>query len=494
VATRAASAPSATGARANVFWLGLTAGIVYFAGTLYWVVGVMTTYGGLQPAVAGLTGLLLVAYLALYPAVFAVLLGRAVRRFGVRGVWLSPLFWVATEWVRSWLGTGFPWVLLGASQARVVPVAQLASVTGVYGLSCLVALASAALAAVSLSRRRAHVRGALAVGVLVVLIAVAGVARVDVGALTSAGRVLRVGIVQGSIEQDVKWSPAFREPTVARYLSLSREALIRGASLVVWPESSTPFFFEIESALAEPVRRLAAETRTPFLIGTDEYERRSEGGVYVDRSYNSAVLVGADGLTHGAYRKMHLVPFGEYVPLKRLLFFVAPLVEQVSDFAPGTDPVILDLGAGGQGGSGGHVSVSICYESVYPAIARTFVQRGSELLVTITNDAWFGRSSAAYQHFDQGVLRAIEEGRYMVRAANTGVSGVVDPYGRVVAETPLFEPTQVVEDVRLLDVRTIYNRTGDLIAWLSLVASAFVALPRVKNNKQPPGSFIPLDT
>jgi apolipoprotein N-acyltransferase len=161
------------------------------------------------------------------------------------------------------------------------------------------------------------------------------------------------------------------------------------------------------------------------------------------------------------------VPFGEFVPLKKLLFFVAPLVEQVSDFSPGTDPTVLDIAAGG-GRTPGKVSVSICYESVFSGVARAFVERGSELLVTMTNDAWFSRSSAAYQHFEQGALRAVEEGRYFVRAANTGVSGVVDPYGRVLAETPLFEATDVVADVRLLDGRTIYSRTGDLIVWLSV--------------------------
>jgi apolipoprotein N-acyltransferase len=243
----------------------------------------------------------------------------------------------------------------------------------------------------------------------------------------------------------------------------------------VWPESATPFFFEIESALADPVRRLAVQTRTPFLIGTDEYERVGDD----ERSYNAAVLVGADGRTRASYRKMHLVPFGEYVPWKHALFFVGPLVDAVSDFAPGTEPTVFDLGGDL---AGVRVSASICYESVYPDIARTFVARGSQLLITITNDAWFGRSSAAYQHFDMGAMRAIEEGRFMVRAANTGVSGGVDPYGRAFAETTLFEATQVTADVRLLDTRTIYGRTGDLIVWLSLTVVALVLLIPLMRN------------
>jgi apolipoprotein N-acyltransferase len=434
--------------------------VVAFGGTLYWVVGVMATFGGLAWPVATLVGGLMVTYLSIFPAIFSLLVGRSIRVCGVAGVWLAPFLWVATEWARSTLGFAFPWVLLGASQAGVLPVVQLASVTGVYGLSWLVALVGAAGAAVVLSQRRAHLWGAVAVGALLALVAAGGVARVASGAVLATGRVFRIGLVQGDIEQDVKWNRAMRDPIMDRHLGLSRQALGLGADLVIWPESSTPFFFDLEPARAEPLRRLAAQSRTPFLIGTDEYVRTATGEQY----YNAAVLVGPDGRSRASYRKMQLVPFGEYVPLKRLLFFVGPLVQAVSDFSPGTEPIVFDV-------DGRHISVAICYESVYPWISRAFVQRGSELLVTVTNDAWFGRSSAAYQHFDQGAVRAVEEGRYVVRAANTGISGVVDPYGRVVAATRLFEPTAIAVDVRLLSGRTIYSRVGDVVVWISLLVA-----------------------
>jgi apolipoprotein N-acyltransferase len=264
------------------------------------------------------------------------------------------------------------------------------------------------------------------------------------------------------VEQDAKWDPRLGDPIMARQLDLSRQVIANGAALVIWPESSTPFYFEIDAARADPVRRLAAQSRTPFLIGTDEYERTLTG----EQLYNSAVLVGPDGRTRSSYRKMLLVPFGEYVPMKRLLFFVGPLVQAVSDFSAGTEPHVFDV-------DGHHVSVAICYESVFPWIARAFVERGSELLATVTNDAWFDRSSAAYQHFEQGAIRAVEEGRYVVRAANTGISGAVDPYGRSLVETPLFELTAVPVDIRLLSGRTIYSRVGDLMAWLSLAVTAW---------------------
>ena len=219
----------------------------------------------------------------------------------------------------------------------------------------------------------------------------------------------------------------------------------------MWPEASTPFYFDLDAVNAEPIRRLAAQARTPFLIGTDQFESARDG--HGDRYFNAAVLVGPDGRTRASYRKMRLVPFGEYVPFQKLLFFVGPLVEAVSDFSAGDDPTVFEV-------EGTRFSVAICYEAVYAGMARDFVARGSELLTTITNDAWFGRSSAAYQHFQQAALRAVEQGRYLVRAANTGISGAVDPYGRVLASTPLFEPASITVDVRLLDGPDGLQRSG----------------------------------
>jgi len=181
----------------------------------------------------------------------------------------------------------------------------------------------------------------------------------------------------------------------------------------------------------------------PILLGSDEVEWRQESGRRVpDRFYNSAFLVAPDGRSAGVYRKIQLVPFGEYVPFRKLLFFAAPLVEAVgAGFVGGTDATLLPV-------AGHSISVAICYEIVYPNLVRQFVKGGSQLLTTITNDAWFGATSAPYQHFMQAAVRAIENGRYLVRAANTGISGAVDPYGRVLAQTDIFEPAVVVGQVR----------------------------------------------
>lgn len=416
----------------------------------------MRTFGGLPPALAVVVCLLLVLFLSLYVGMFSWLVARAFRRFGAPAIWAAPFVWVGTEYLRSWVGGGFPWVLLGYTQATVPPIAQAASLGGVFFLSFLVALvgAAAAFPAVSRARSRWYVSGA----VMAAVIALAGWGslRMREGSLARDGERLRVGLVQGNIAQQDKWNPELALPILRRYLEMSRRAIADGADVVIWPESSTPFFLEENPVLAGEIRRLAQESQTPFVVGSDQLERAQQ-----NRFYNSAFLVGADGQTRAVYRKMHLVPFGEYVPLRQLLPFVGPLVETVSDFSPGLEPVLLPLGER-------RLSVAICYEVVYPWLVRTFVLGGSELLVTITNDAWYGTTSAAYQHWEQASLRAIEHGRYLVRAANTGITGIVDPYGRVIARTRLFETDVVTGDIRWSTRRTLYATMGDLMAWISL--------------------------
>lgn len=456
------------------FKCGALAGVVYFCGTLYWLAQVMRLHGDLPMPLAALLAFGLAAYLSVFVGAFAWLLGAALRRWPQRGLWLAPLFWVATEWLRAWLGADFPWVLLGSSQSEVLPIVQLASVTGVYGLSALIVVVATTAVRLTIRRSRADWRNAALVVLLLVGVATWGAWRVSQGALTSDGRPVRVGLLQGNVPQKSKDDPALRDSIMERYIGLSRQAIGAGAQLVVWPEASTPFYFDIESAMAAPVRRLAAESRVPFVIGTDEFERGRDGAP--DRYYNTAVLVGTNGQSVANYRKVLLVPFGEYVPFKKLLFFVGPLVENVSDFSAGSAPSIFEI-------EGTRFSVAICYEAVYPEMAQAFVDRGAELLATITNDAWFERSSAAYQHFDQAALRAVEQGRYLVRAANTGFSGAVDPYGRVVAKTQLFEAAALNVDVRLRQGRTIYSRTGNLVAYVSLLVAALVLLKHFRRQK-----------
>ncbi len=462
----------------RAFNLGLLTGVVYFAGTLYWITRVMVMYGDLSTWVAVLVNAALVAYLALFPAIFALVVRRLVIAHGPQALMAAPIVWVATELGRTHIFTGFPWVLLGYSQATVLPIAQFASLFGVYGVSMLVAAMSAALAMSTIQNAKSAkaakrfefslralrpLRSLIAVFAIIVAIAVWGARRAAVAEWTRSGESIRVGLIQGNVDQDEKIQSARAPAIFQEYLTMTRQAIREGAEFVIWPESSTPFRFEDDVFAAAQVKALARQARIPLLLGSDQFVRSPTGGPTT--FYNSAFLVKADGSTGGVYRKMHLVPFGEYVPLKKLFFFAAPLVQAVSDFSAGEDAALLPVG--------NHlVSTAICYEVVYPDLVRRFVTGGSEMLTTITNDAWFGPTSAPYQHFEQASMRAIEEGRYLVRSANTGVSGIVDPYGRVLARTAIYQPAVLVGEARFLKTSTFYARHGDILAYASVLAAA----------------------
>jgi apolipoprotein N-acyltransferase len=467
----------------RAFLLGLTTGVVYFAGTLYWVSHVMVSHGGLHWGSAVLVNVALIAYLSLFPATFAAVVNRLVMALGPLALLATPLAWVSTELGRTYLlFDGFPWVLLGYSQMDALPVAQFASIFGVYGVSGVVAAVSAGLAlgahlvanpanasnpaeagsrsnSVSVGSGFIRILPALVPVAIAIAIALWGAARMARSALTAEGEPIRVGLLQGNVDQAEKWDPARAGAIFANYLEKTEEAIAKGAEVVIWPEASTPFTFEEDRAAAERVRAISRRANVALLIGSNQIER----GVPV-RFYNAAFMVGPDGTTQGVYRKMHLVPFGEYVPYQQVLFFAAPLVEAVGAFSAGDQAVLLPIGR--------HlVSTAICYEVVYPALVRRFVSGGSELLTTITNDAWFGRTSAPHQHFAQASMRAIENGRYLVRAANTGISGVVDPYGRVLAVSGIFEPSVIVSEARFLRSTTFYARHGDVFAYGSVMVT-----------------------
>ncbi len=337
-------------------------------------------------------------------------------------------------------------------------------------MSGFVALVSATAAYATLERRPARWRAAAVTAAAVLAVAVWGTFRLRDSALTREGTPVRVAVIQGNILQDQKWDPAMAGPILQRYVEMSREAIGRNAQFILWPESSTPRPYEESVASGDAIRRLAREAHVTLLVGSDQVQAFGP----VDQAkpqvhyFNAAYLIQPTGAVGAIYRKIHLVPFGEYVPFKRILFFVGPLVEAVSDFTPGSEPVLLPV-------EGHQASTAICYEVIFASLMRDFVEHGSELLTTITNDAWYGWSSAAYQHWQQASMRSIEEGRYMARAANTGISGFVDPYGRVLQKSEMFQSAVLAEDLRFITWRTIYSRIGDAAGWLS-VAFTIAAL------------------
>ena len=456
----------------RAFLLGFLTGLVYFSGTLYWLTDVMTTFGDLGRGTAIAVALLLIVYLSLYPALAAYVVGRGVRAFGVRALWAMPLAWMAGEYGRRHVISGFPWEPLGNSQIDVAPIAQAASLIGVDGLSGLVALAAVAITwlVVGPAGRRRYVPVAL-VGVLLAALAGWGARRVAAGELLTAGTAVRVGLIQGNVAQGEKWNDALADRIYARYLAMSRQAIARGATLVMWPESATPFMFE-EQPAAEAIRLIARETGARLFIGSDQVERpRLAGPVPASpgagprpkaKFYNAAFLIQPTGSVGGVYRKMYLVPF------RRVRA------------APG-HPVVR----GAAGRAGRRLLAGRDADDLPPprgdVLDRDLLRGRLPRAVPVGGPAGqpaphhhhqrrlVRTSSAPWQHFDMARMRAIETGRWLARAANTGVSGIVDPYGRVVTQTALFQDAVVVGDVRLLDGMTPYVRIGDVCPWLGIV-------------------------
>ncbi len=461
---------------ARAWWLGLLTGFAYRAIALYWLVDTMAEYGGLGLPIALAAATALIFVLASFIGVFAMLAAWYGPVGAGTGVFLAVL-WVALEFIQEFPLGGFPWAFVGYAAGRNVVFMQAADLAGVYGLSALAVFFNVALASLIVKRREA-LGVAVAAAVMVAALGVYGAARLaaapplDEVSRAEAGDLvgtsLRVAVVQGNVPQGRKWDPAARASILADHLRLSAEAAAAGARLVIWPESSipNPGGLDRDPAIRDAIARAAQQLDVTMIVGSPHVED-VDGGI---QATNAAFLIAPDGSWRQRYDKVRLVPFGEVVPLRRWLPWIAPLVVAVGDFHPGS----LDQKLFGDPDlSLPPFSVAICYEIVFPGYIRRQVRRGATFLVTITNDAWYGTSSGPYQHFAMARMRAVETRRFVVRAANTGISGIVDPWGRVVARMDLEQ-----KGMRAI---TIIPRTSisPYVLWGDLFAVACVLLAGV---------------
>jgi len=460
------------------FLLGYVSGVVSSLGLVYWTALVVTQFGGMPLPVGIAVMVLLCLVLGLFPAVVGVVVASFGREFGSGALFLAPILWVATEMARVHTFWQFPWCLLGYALTDHPPLVQLAALGGIHLVSLFVATVSVLLAygAIGEGKRGRGLALGAAPGLVLVVWAL-GTWRMG-QPVTESGRI-RVGLVQASIPQDIKWEPSYAWDHMGRHLRLTDEAAAEGATLVVWPESSVPFSFDGHASVGDLLRQTTARHSIHLVFGNDDHATGT-GGKEV--FFVGAKMIAPDGTLALRYHKMHLVPFGEYVPMQSILTlggrFSARLVEAVSDFSPGTQAVVGRI-------DGHRLGVSICYEAIFPGLARDFVRNGAELLVNITNDGWYGRTSAPYQHMGMARLRAVETGRYLVRAANTGITAVVDPRGRVLAETTLFSETTLVSDVAWTDDITPYVRFGDVVGWACVALSVVLASAALRRRRGP---------
>jgi apolipoprotein N-acyltransferase len=455
--------------------------MVYYPIMLNWITIVLGRYGNLPLWLAIPALLLLAFYMSLYLAGFAALSCHLQKRYSL--IWIAPTIWVAMDSLRAWLFTGFPWFDLAYTQFRNPLLIQIADITGHHGVSFMVVMVNTLIFHAFGNYRKQHTIKSgsdFAFGTAIALILL--ILAYNLGKFSllekqlAVSETMGVAVVQGNISQDQKWLPQFQHQTLGKYLDLSRQVMEnQKPALIVWPETALPFYLDESSALRRKIATLVApHPELTILAGAPHREMSPEGDT---RYYNSAFFLNAKGLGPERYDKHHLVPFGEYVPLKRFLPFLAPLVETVADFTPGISMEPISC-------HNIRVGVLICFESIFPALARQQTKNGAELLVNLTNDAWYGRSSAPWQHLSMAVFRAVENRRSLSRAANTGISGFIDPLGRMHGLSPLFEDFTGYNDLPLAKRRSIFTfHGGHLTGLICLLITFLLAIFSTGKNK-----------
>lgn len=447
----------------KAFILGIIAGLIHYFTLIYWIIIVLNTYGGLNLVLSSVMLFLLAFYLSLYPACFSVLVGY-LKESRFRAL-LTAGIWVFLEYLRARLLTGFPWCLFGYSQSGFLHLIQMSDITGVYGISFLIIFSNAIIYLLLFRSGQAAGKGYLGLEIFL-FIAMLSVAIIYGNYRLSGnkegpkeGKSVKVAIVQANIDQSIKWDPMYQKESMDIYRRLTENAYPYKPQLIVWPETAVPFFFQERSELTEEIYRISGESGALMIFGSPAYERINSSIRYYNRAY---WLSGVGRLT-GYYDKVHLVPFGEYVPLKTLLPFVNRLVTAAGDFASGRDIAPMSL-------PGLPTGMLICYEAIFPELSRTNVKKGASILVNITNDAWYGMSSAPYQHLVMSIFRAVENRRPLIRAANTGFSAFIDPYGRIALKGDIFEEELLINDVSIKNHDlTFYCRYGDIFIYLIFI-------------------------
>ncbi|MDD3250570.1 MAG: apolipoprotein N-acyltransferase [Smithellaceae bacterium] len=452
--------------------LGWTAGIAGHIGMLYWIAYVVVNYGYLPLALGVIIMVLLAGYLSVYFALFAA--GIVYFRGKDPLYLVAPVLWVCLEYLKSCLFSGFPWENLGYSQFSNLLFIQITDLTGVSGLSFLIVLLNTAFFTLLTERSKKALALALAVFLLWSGVYAYGGLRIrQIRQIMDRAPGMHVSLIQGNIEQAVKWNESFQAETIRIYEELSVQGANPPGALVVWPETAVPFSFQEPGYLQARVSQLPSRIKSWLLFGSMSYAAGTEGTDY----FNSAYLLSPGGDLRGKYDKVHLVPYGEYVPLRKMFPFVSSLASGIGDFAEGKGFIPLRMDER-------KIGVLICYEGILPQAGRQYKNAAADVLVNITNDAWFGKTSAPYQHLSMSVFRAVETRLSLARAANTGISALVDPTGRILTQTELFEKGKITGRIPLMQTPTLYARCGDWFVGMGFVALAGLFLWSLTRRKR----------
>ncbi|HKF21650.1 MAG TPA: apolipoprotein N-acyltransferase [Candidatus Angelobacter sp.] len=456
------------------FLLGWFNGVLWYLGMCYWVYPVMHGYGHVDAFSSVLITLAFCLVMGLHHGAFGffvVLLARRSSFGNRRPLMLAPFFWVAIEFFRE-RATPVFWEPLGNSQADNIPFARIAQLTGVYGLSFAIMLVNSAFVAAML------LRGKQRRNLLLTALTAAIALQIGVLARPAPAPAAREAVLlqHNAPVLDAPWTQDYADQTLRELAQLSMNALPPhppgSPGLIVWPESPAPFIVgdrNFQTWLAE----IARSTNSYLVIGstTLDQELRGQPPGSPAPMYNSALVVDPSGRPLGRYDKIHLVPFGEYVPMRDLLFFASKLTREVGDFSRGTERFVFDL-------NGAKIGVFICYESIYPSEVRQFAANGAQVLINISDDGWFGNTGAPFHHLQMGRMRAIENHRWVLISTNSGITASVDPDGRVVTQAPRNVRTALVAPFNVENEVTFYTRFGDVFAWICVVISILAIIVR----------------
>jgi apolipoprotein N-acyltransferase len=446
----------------DAFLGGTIAGFLEFAGLLYWIPGVITRYGGAPPFIAWPLYLLLCVSFALFPGIVCAATHYCMSRRGPAFLLIAIPAWLSIEYLRGLIPFGgFPWLLLGYSQTEYLPLIQISDLAGVYGVSFLIVAANAAITWIWVCGKRGWIRFA---PVLIVGALIAATLGYGVASLRRWDRIepeYRVAMLQGNLSVEMPGS-VLRSKYEQGYIDMAAALGERKIDLLLLPEAPTPVFFQYDQEYRDRMSRLAR--RYPLgLVFSNIFFREEKG---VTQYFNSAFFLDHEGREIGRYDKIHLVPFGEYIPWQKIFFFSETISKDVGNFQSGDRwTTVVDLS---------HVmSALICFEAVFPDLSRVFVQHGSQLILNLTNDGWYGDTSAPYQHLAMARWRAVESRRFLLRASNSGISAVITPGGRLTAETGLFREESAVGAFSFLSGETFYVRHG---GWLTASCAIILLL------------------
>jgi apolipoprotein N-acyltransferase len=470
----------------EAFRYGFITGVCHFATLLWWISPTIARYGKLPLWASWPVVGLLACYLAVYPAIWAAFVSTSLNKGRrITLITAASAAWVVLEWIRGHFMSGFPWGSLAYSLTPSPALIQTADMFGPYGLTFLIVLANMVIwdlwddikngGFLRLKRPSAVGKAAfLAIGVIFLwFYGEMRMNKIINGDKRYPARY--AAAIQGSVPQDEKWDPAFQQGTVDIYKHLSREAVKEADAIsvkddakfpiIIWPETAAPFYFQDDGTLSRQVLSLAIELKAVMIFGSPAYRLPKNGGDA--QFFNSAYLVSPDGVTGGRYDKVHLVPFGEYMPFGWVTAWARDFIPTAGEFQAGSSLMPLSW-------DGVHAGVLICFESIFPELGARLARHGANLIAIITNDAWFGRTGAPYQHEEMAVMRAVETRRWVIRAANTGVSSIISPWGERSSHTELFKPCYTAGIVHLRDNLTFFARYGE--GWLIFIFSFIIII------------------